>query len=148
MKTPTLFALSLFALATVAPNLASAQATEEKKPAKASGGHSHFIKIPATTEEVWAEIGKQQVKLEAVVAAKNLGEAHDHGFAIRDLVRALPAKVPAESKVKAEEAVPEINKLAAAIDKSSAAGAQQATEENVKKMATAVEALQAALKAK
>jgi hypothetical protein len=150
MKTPTLFALSLLALVTIAPNPASAQAVEEKKPAKegGNGGHSHFIEIPATEAEVWTEIGKQQVKLDAVVAAEKLGEAHDHGFAIRDLVRALPAKVPAENKAKAEAAIPEINKLAAAVDKSAAGGAQKVTEENVKKLTTAITTLQTALKTK
>jgi len=136
MKTITILAMGLLALAALTTPQASAQ------------GHSHFIKIPATVQEIWTEIGNQQVKLDAVVAAKKLSDAHDHGFAIRDLVRALPAKVPAESKAKADEAVPEINKLASAIDKSAAGGAQKTTEENVKKLATAITALQTALKAK
>ena len=136
MKTITRLAMSLLALTALALPQASAQ------------GHSHFIKIPETVEGVWKEIANQQTKLNAVVAAKNLAEAHDHGFAIRDLVRALPAKVPAESKATADAAVPEINKLAAAVDKSAAGGAQTVTEENVKKLATAVTALQTALKAK
>lgn len=136
MKTITRLAMSLLALAAFTLPQASAQ------------GHSHFIKIPDTEAEVWTEIGKQQVKLDAVVAAKKLGEAHDHGFAIRDLVRALPAKVSADNKAKTEEAVTEINKLAAAIDKSAAGGAQKVTEENVKKLTTAVSTLQTALKAK
>lgn len=147
MNKPTQLALSLFALAAFAPNQAFAQ-TAEKKPAKEGGGHSHFIKIPETLDGVWKEIGTQQTKLAAVVAAKKLREAHDHGFAIRDLVRALPGKVPAESKAGAEAAVPEINKLASAIDKSAAGGAQKATEENVKKLETAVTGLKTALKAK
>lgn len=136
MKTITRLAMSLFALAAFTQPQASAQ------------GHSHFIKIPETVEGIWKEIGSQQTKLDAVVAANKLADAHDHGFAIRDLVRALPAKVPADNKTKAEEAVPEINKLAAAIDKSAAGGAQKVTEENVKKLATAVTTLQTALKAK
>ncbi|TAG09020.1 MAG: hypothetical protein EAZ42_08520 [Verrucomicrobia bacterium] len=136
MKTLAKLAMSLLALSSLTLSQASAQ------------GHSHFIKIPETVEGIWKEIGNQQTKLDAVVAAKNLGEAHDHGFAIRDLVRALPAKVAAERKSKAEEAVPEINKLASAIDKSAAGGAQKTTEENVKKLATAVTTLQTALKAK
>lgn len=136
MKTSTLLASGFLALSALTAPQAFAQ------------GHSHFIKIPETVEGIWKEIGNQQVKLDAVVAAKKLGEAHDHGFAIRDLVRALPTKVAAENKAKAEEAVPEINKLAAAIDKSAAGGAQKVTEENVKKLATAVTTLQTALKTK
>lgn len=145
---PTQIALSLLAVVAFAPNQSFGETAQEKKPVKEGGGHSHFIKIPETEEEVWKEIGNQQTKLAAVVASKKLGEAHDHGFAIRDLVRALPGKVPAESKAKAEAAMPEINKLASAIDKSAAGGAQKATEENVKKLDATVTTLQTALKAK
>jgi len=75
-----------------------------------------------------------------------LSEAHDHAFAIRDLVKALPERIAAENKTKAEESAKEIAKLAADIDKSGAAGAQKATEENVKKMDGAIKALEAKLK--
>ena len=120
---------------------------QDKKPAPetAGGGHSHFTKIPATVEEIWKEIHKQQTQLAGTVARKDLGEAHDHAFAIRDLVKALPAKVPAATKTKAEAGAKEITKLAAAIDKSGAAGAQKATETNVKKMGAAIIALQTKL---
>ena len=126
-----------------------AQEKSEKKPAAPTQGgsrHSHFTKIPATVEEIWQAIHKQQGKLAEVVAKKDLGEAHDHAFAIRDLVKALPEKVAAEHKTKAEESAKEITKLAADIDKSGAAGAQKATEENVKKLDAAVKALEAKLK--
>lgn len=128
--------MSLLALAAFTTPQASAQ------------GHSHFIKIPETVEGVWKEIANQQTKLDAVVTSKKLSEAHDHGFAIRDLVRSLPAKVSAENKATADAAVTEINKLASAVDKSAACGAQKVTEENVKKLAAAVFTLQTALKAK
>ena len=74
-----------------------------------------------------------------------MGYPHDHAFAIRDLVKALPAKLPAESKAAAEAGAQEIRKLAADIDKSGAAGAQKATEANVKKLGDAIVALQAKL---
>lgn len=133
---------------TVTPSLA--QDAKEKQPATESGGsgHSHFTKIPATNEGIWQEITKQQGKLAKVVAEKDLGEAHDHAFAIRDLVKALPARVPAENKTKTEEASKEITKLAADIDKSGAAMAQKATEANVKKLDAAIAALRTYLKAK
>ena len=92
-------------------------------------------------EEIWKEIDKQQGKLVSIVEKKDLGEAHDHAFAIRDLVKALPAKVAAENKAKTGESSKEITKIAAEIDKSGAAGAQKATEGNVKKMAAAISAL-------
>ena len=148
MKRTTLVALTLTTFIAVTANQASAQAAKDKKPAskEESGGHSHFTKIPATVEGIWTEIRKQQGKLTAVVAKKDLGEAHDHAFAIRDLVRALPAKIAAEHKAKADESAKEIAKLATDIDKSGAARAQKATEANVKKLETAVAALEASLK--
>jgi hypothetical protein len=125
-----------------------AQEKKQEKPSKTEGGsgHSHFTKIPATVEEIWKKIHEQQKKLADVVARKDLGEAHDHAFAIRDLVKALPEKIAVEHKATAEPSSKEITKLAADIDKSGAAGAQKATEENVKKMNAAIKTLEAKLK--
>ena len=150
MNKTTLIALGLSACLAFTATSLLAQEKPAQKPAPEAegGGHSHFTKIPATVEEIWKEIHKQQGKLVAVVAAKDLGEAHDHAFAIRDLVKALPAKVSAENKAKAEAGAKDITKLAADIDKSGAAGAQKATEANVKKMDAAIAALQASLKTK
>ena len=143
MKNTMLLATCLLAcLATATPILA-----QEKKsaPATEGGGHSHFTKIPATVPEIWKKIHQQQAALIKTVAKKDLGEAHDHAFAIRDLVKALPAKVSAEHKASAEAGAKEIRTLAADIDKSGAAGAQKATEASVKKMGEAIVALQAKL---
>jgi hypothetical protein len=137
-------AAALFAL-TLASALA--QAAKEKPEHNDGGsGHSHFTKIPEKVEDIWKEIHKQKKLLGEVVEKKDLGEAHDHAFAIRDLVKALPGKVQADSKSKTEESSKEITKIAAAIDKSGAARAQKATEENVKKMNDAIMALEKKLK--
>ncbi len=142
MKNTMLIAMRLLACLafTATPILA-----QEKKPAPEGGGHSHFTKIPATVPEIWKKIHQQQAELIKTVAKKDLGEAHDHAFAIRDLVKALPAKVSAEHKAAAEAGAKEIRTLAADIDKSGAAGAQKATEANVKKMGDAILALQTKL---
>ena len=144
MKKTALVAMGLSAcIAFIATPL---PAQEKSAPAADATGHSHFTKIPATVAEIWTAIHLQQTKLTAVVAKKDLGEAHDHAFAIRDLVEALPAKVAAEHKTHAETSAKGIAKLASDIDKSGAAGAQKATEANVKKLETAVAALEAKLK--
>lgn len=149
MKKTTLVAMVISAFIAFTINQAPAQEAKDKKPAQeGSGGHSHFTKIPASVEDIWKAIQKQQGKLAEVVAQKDLGEAHDHAFAIRDLVKALPAKVPAEDKTKAEAGAKEITKIAADIDKSAAAKAQKATEANVKKMDEAIAKLKTDLKAK
>ena len=136
MKKALLLAVSLFTFVAIAPQQAQAQ------------GHSHFTKIPETVEGIWKAIGDHQTKLTAVVAAKNLGEAHDHGYAIRDLVKALPAKVAPDKKTKADEGAAAIIKLAAALDKASAAKSQKATEASVKELETAVATLKTNLEAK
>lgn len=150
MKKATFLAMSISAFIAFTATPILAQEGKDKQPAKeeSGGGHSHFTKIPATVEEIWQAIHKQQERLVSTVAKKDLGEAHDHAFAIRDLVKALPAKVPAENKAKAEEGAKEIAKIAADIDKSSAAKAQKATEANVKKMGESIIALQTKLRAK
>lgn len=148
MKKTTLLAMGLSACIAFTATSLPAQEKPAQKPAPEAegGGHSHFTKIPATVELIWKEIHKQQGKLAKVVADKDLGEAHDHAFAIRDLVKALPAKVPPENKAKADEAAKEIAKIAKDIDQSGAARAQKATEANVKKMSEAVLALEAKLR--
>ena len=145
----TLFAAGVSALiVTTTANTSLAQAVTAKQvvAAEGSSGHSHFTKIPATVPEIWIAIHRKEVELAATVEQKDLGEAHDHAFAIRDLVKALPGKVAAENKNKAEAAAKEIAKLAADIDKTAAAKAQKATEANVKKLKTAVATLEAQLK--
>jgi hypothetical protein len=147
MKKTILAAMGLAAFIAFVAFPAGAQEGKEKKPAPKSGeSHSHFTKIPEAVEDVWKEIHKQHGKLVATVAKKDLGEAHDHAFAIRDLVKALPGKVSADNKTKAEESAKEIAKIAGDIDKSGAAGAQKATETNVKKMEEAIKELQAKIK--
>jgi hypothetical protein len=148
MVRKTLITASVCACLALTLNQTSAQEAKDKKPAAEGGGagHHHSTKIPATVEEIWKAIHKQQQRLASTVEKKELGEAHDHAFAIRDLVKALPGKVAPEDKTKAEESAKEIAKLAADIDKSGAAGAQKATEANVKKMDAAISALQAKLK--
>jgi hypothetical protein len=149
MKKMMLAAMGLSAFIALIPNQTLGQESDKKAAPKPGGsGHSHFTKIPGTVEEIWAQVHKQQERLRNTVAKKDLGEAHDHAFAIRDLVKALPSKLPEESKAKAEESAKEIAKIAGEIDKSGAAGAQKATEENVKRMDTAVKALEKTLKAK
>lgn len=149
MRKATLVALGISAFIACTVHQTQAQDAKDKKPTpEGGGGHSHFTKIPGTIGDIWKEIYKQQGNLLTVVAMKDLGEAHDHAFAIRDLVKALPAKVPAENKAKTEESAKVIAKIAADIDKSGAAGAQKATEANVGKMDAAIKALDASLKTK
>ena len=70
--------------------------------------------------------------------AKKLDEVHHHAFAIRDLAKGLPAKVPAEHKKHIENLVKKVSQIAADLDKSGDAGDQAKTETNLKKMDAAL----------
>jgi hypothetical protein len=147
MNKSVITAIGAAALFIATPASSFAQDAKEKAPQTPGGsGHSHFTKIPEKQEDVWKEIQKHKKLLGDVVTNKDLGEAHDHAFAIRDLVKALPGKVQADLKTKVDESAKEITKIAADIDKSGAARAQKATEDNVKKMNDAIMALEKKLK--
>lgn len=147
MNKALIAAIGAAALFALTPSSTFAQApTGKPAQTEGAGGHSHFTKIPEKVEDIWKEIHKQKKLLGEVVEKEDLGEAHDHAFAIRDLVKALPGKLQPDAKSKAEESSREITKIAAAIDKSGAARAQKTTEDNVKKMNAAILALEKKLK--
>jgi hypothetical protein len=108
-------------------------------------GHSHNTKIPATVAEIWQTIEKRQDQLTKTLRAKNLEDAHDYAFAIRDLALALVEKAPAPQKAAADSAARGIAALAIAIDHSSAADAQEATEANARALDEAIGALRKAI---
>jgi hypothetical protein len=108
-------------------------------------GHSHNTKIPATIAEIWEAIDKRQDQLTKTLRAKNLDDAHDYAFAIRDLAYALVERAPAPQKEAADSAARTIAALATSIDNSSAADAQEATEANARALDGAVAALRKAL---
>lgn len=104
-------------------------------------GHSHNTKVPGTVAEIWQAIERRQDQLTKTLRAKNLDDAHDYAFAIRDLAQALVEKTPASQKAAAESAAKTIAALATAIDNSSAADAQEATEANARALDGAVATL-------
>ena len=92
------------------------------------------VKPADTVEGIMKQIHEKHAELAAVVKNKKLADVHHHAFAIRDLAKALPAKVPADSKSKVESSVKNISKLADDLDKSGDDGDQAKTEANLKKM--------------
>jgi hypothetical protein len=121
-------------------------AAEAKPPgaAPSAHGHAHNTKLPATAAGIWAAIDRQQANLADTIAAKNMEDAHDHAFALRDLAQGLLAHAPAARQPELKPIVSTITLLATAIDSSSAADAQAATEANARALADALKALRAA----
>jgi len=92
------------------------------------------VKPAATAEGIMKQIHEHHGELAATVKNKKLADVHHHAFAIRDLAKALPAKVPADNKAKVESSVKNISKLAEDLDNSGDAGDQAKTEANLKKL--------------
>ena len=101
-------------------------AEDEKPEAK--------MTIPDTTEGIFKAIHEHHMELAETVKNKKLADVHHHAFAIRDLAKALPAKVPADDKSKVQGTVNNIAKLAEALDESGDANNQAKTEANLKKL--------------
>lgn len=132
MKAKTLLAMALSAaIGTFAIQTGSAQEHKDH-PEHKEGGET--IKVPGTLDGIWADIHKHQKELADTVQSKKLDDVHHHAFAIRDLAKALPAKVPAEHKKHVENMVKKLSQTAADLDKSGDAGDQAKTEANLKKL--------------
>jgi HupE / UreJ protein len=115
----------------------------EHKAADSVQGHAHSTKVPGSVAEIWQAIATRQDQLAKTLRAKNLDDAHDYAFAIRDLAQALAAQAPAAQKRAADSAAKTIAALAVAIDHTSAADAQDATEANARALDSAIAALKA-----
>lgn len=121
----SVFAAAIIALAGAAPIAVRAAAAEQATP------------IPATSAEIWKAIDMHLTELHAVIATGVLKTVHEHAFAIRDLVRALPSHSPgltpdALAKVKAQ--VPFVDTLATRLDQTGDANDKPGTEANTTKL--------------
>src|SRR6266700_7496665 len=117
MKTKTLLAMGLCAAIgwfSSQINLAHAQEKHEHKEAEAHGK----VKVPDTLDGIWKDTHHHHQEIKDTVKAGKLGEVHEHAFAIRDLAKALPSKIPSEHKKHAEGMVRKVSQLAADLDKS------------------------------
>ena len=130
MKTKTLLAMGLCAAIGFLANQTRAAEHEHSDHPDA---HAK-VQVPDTLDGIWADIHKHHKELADTVKAQKLAEVHEHAFAIRDLAKALPAKVPAEHKKHAENMVKKVSQLAADLDKSGDANDQAKTEANLKKL--------------
>lgn len=130
MKAKTLLAMGLCAAIGLvgAPTRIAAQ---EHEHAEHGGGK---VQVPDTLDGIWKEIHKHHQELGETIKAKQLAEVHHHAFAIRDLAKALPAKVPAEHKKHIENLVKRVSQIAEDLDQTGDSGDQARTEANLKKL--------------
>ena len=131
MKTKTLLAMGL--CAAIGLFFTQTLLAEEHKEHSDHKAHEK-VKVPDTLNGLWDEIHKHHHELADTVKAHKLADVHHHVFAVRDLAKALPAKVPADHKKHIENLVKKVSQIAAELDKSGDAGDQAKTEANLKKL--------------
>ena len=93
--------------------------------------------IPATSAEIWKAIDMHLAELHADITKGALKTVHEHAFAIRDLVRALPTHSPglsADALVKVKAQVPFVDTLATRLDQTGDANDKPGTEANTTKL--------------
>ena len=133
LKTTKLLAMGLCAaIGFFGTQIGTARAQD--KPAHKDGEAHEKIKIPDTLDGIWKEMHHHHQELKDTIKAMKLATVHEHAFAVRDLAKALPAKVPAAHKKHVENLVKKVSQLAEDLDKSGDAGEQAKTEANLKKL--------------
>jgi len=93
--------------------------------------------IPSTVAGIWSSIDKEQAVLAQVIQAGKMDVVHEHAFAIRDLVRALPEhyqELTTEQKQKLKEDVRFIDILATRLDQTGDAKDKAGTQSNFRKL--------------
>src|ERR1035437_12265 len=141
MTTRSLLAMGLCAAIGIFGTQSKLAAQESKAHQVHKEGESK-IQIPDTRDGILKEIAKHHQELADTVKTKKLSEVHEHAFAIRDLAKALPAKVNSGHKKMVESAVKRVSQLAEDLDKSGDAGDQAKTEANLKKMDAVLKTLE------
>lgn len=125
MRTALLAVTVFVAPASLSTNLVSAAETEVQTA------------IPATSAEIWKAINGHIAELHGLIAKGTLATVHQHAYAVRDLVRALPThsqglSATALSTVSAQ--VKFVDTLAVRLDASGDANDKPGTDSNLAKL--------------
>ncbi len=95
--------------------------------------HKAAAEAPTTDlQKTWAMVQEQHAALDHAIENKELAKVHEFAFAIRDLLKKMPAlssALSAEDRKKLDGAVERSAGIAAGLDESGDAGQQKATEE-------------------
>lgn len=100
--------------------------------------------IPGTSAGIWRAIEMHMQELHATITKGKLGTVHQHGYAVRDLVRALPAHSPnlsADALAKIAAQTKFVDTLAERLDQSGDANNTAGTEENTRKLEAILKAM-------
>ncbi|WP_454783570.1 transporter [Legionella sp. WA2022007384] len=93
--------------------------------------------IPKTIPAIWEAVDKHVASMNQVLSGDDLTSIHQHAFAIRDLVNALPAlskDLSEEQKKTLQQNLSYVNQLATRLDKTGDANDKEGTEANWQKL--------------
>ncbi|HFE8370891.1 TPA: transporter [Legionella pneumophila] len=93
--------------------------------------------IPKTIPAIWEAIDKHAESINQVLSGDDLTSIHQHAFAIRDLVNALPAlskDLSEEQKKTLQQNLSYVSQLATRLDKTGDANDKKGTETNWQKL--------------
>lgn len=127
----------VFAAVTVTlgmPSLTAAAETEAR------------MAIPGNSAGIWAAIDTHMKELHAAITQGKLNTVHEHAFAVRDLVRALPshsANLSASALATVTAQVKFVDTLAERLDQSGDANDKAGTEDNTRKLESVLKTLRA-----
>lgn len=130
--------------ATVAALITLAPAVHVLTPAASAAEQA--VAIPATAKEIWKAIDMHMSELRADIKKGVLNKVHEHAFAVRDLVRALPTHSPglaAESLAKVTGQIKFVDTLAERLDQTGDANDKAGTESNTAKLETSLKSIRA-----
>lgn len=95
------------------------------------------VTIPSTIPAIWKAIDEQAVSINQALKDNQLTSIHEHAFAIRDLVNALPAlskDLSEEQKKTLQTNLSYVEQLATRLDKTGDANDKEGTQANWDKL--------------
>ena len=95
------------------------------------------VNIPDTVAAIWQSVDQETGGMATQIQAGKLGELHQHAFAIRDLVAALPARsasLPPDKLAKVKSDSKFVATLAQRLDAAGDANNKAAAESNFEKL--------------
>jgi Spy/CpxP family protein refolding chaperone len=105
-----------------------------------------WVKIPDTVAAIWQSVDQETDGMAKEIQTGKLGELHQHAFAIRDLVGALPARsgsLAADKLAKVKSDAKFVATLAQRLDAAGDANNKAAAESNFEKLRDVLESIRA-----
>ena len=102
------------------------------------------VKIPDTVAAIWQSVDQETDGMAKGIQAGKLDELHQHAFAIRDLVAALPARsgsLPPDKLAKVKADAKSVATLAQRLDTAGDANDKTAAESNLEKLRNVLKAI-------